>query len=193
MPVNGLLQAKGDAAVDDFHGGISLIDCIIQTPTGGEVVDATIENGSGLPARNLLIVPYREKATAWILYFTPEMTAVKGVAFEAQSLWNPEELAVTYTSSDPSVATVNELTGEVALVAVGTTTITATFAGNEEYESAQTSYDLTVNPEDPTGIENSPLSSGESWGVVPRKLLHDGILLIERNGTIFTITGQKVK
>ena len=183
------VQAKGDAAVDDFHGGISLVECVIQTPAGGEVVDATIENGSGIPARNLLIVPYHDKAKAWLLYFQPEMTAVKGEAFVAQYLWNPEELAVTYTSSDPSVATVDEATGDVELVAVGTTTITASFAGNEEYESAQTSYDLTVQESAPTGIDQ--ISNDQS--PVTNKVIRNGHLFILRNGKTYNALGAEVK
>ena len=51
------ISARGSAAVDDFNGGISLIDCIIASPEGGEVVDATIEDGNGNYARNLVIKP----------------------------------------------------------------------------------------------------------------------------------------
>ena len=49
------ISAKGSAAVDDFNGGISLVDCVIATPIGGEVVDATIEDGKGNYARNVVI------------------------------------------------------------------------------------------------------------------------------------------
>lgn len=52
--------------------------------------------------------------------------------------------AVTYTSSKPEVATVNETTGEVLALTVGTTTITATFVGTSEYKGSTASYDLTV-------------------------------------------------
>lgn len=52
--------------------------------------------------------------------------------------------AVTYTSSNSDVATVNETTGEVLALTAGKTTITATFAGTSEYKSSTASYDLTV-------------------------------------------------
>ena len=52
--------------------------------------------------------------------------------------------AVTYTSSEPEVATVDEATGEVLALAAGKATITATFAGTSEYKSSTASYDLTV-------------------------------------------------
>ncbi len=51
---------------------------------------------------------------------------------------------VTYTSSKPEVATVNETTGEVMALTAGKATITATFAGTSEYKSSTASYDLTV-------------------------------------------------
>lgn len=51
---------------------------------------------------------------------------------------------VTYTSSKPKVATVNEKTGEVLALTAGKTTITATFAGNGEYKGSTASYELTV-------------------------------------------------
>lgn len=55
-----------------------------------------------------------------------------------------EDAAVTYSSSDESVATVNATTGEVSLKATGATTITADYAGNETYAASSASYTLTV-------------------------------------------------
>ena len=124
------IRAKGSAAVDDFNGGISLTDCIFETPATAEVVDATIEDGNGSQVRNLLIVPYKEKRTAWMAFLPLEVNVTEGDELEEPTLLNPEQLSVTYSSSDPSVATVDALTGDVTLVAAGTTTITATFAGD---------------------------------------------------------------
>lgn len=52
--------------------------------------------------------------------------------------------AVTYSSSNPKVAYVDEATGEVMALTAGKTTITATFAGTSEYKSSTASYELTV-------------------------------------------------
>lgn len=52
--------------------------------------------------------------------------------------------AVTYTSSNSEVATVNETTGEVSALTTGQTTITATFASTSEYKGSTASYELTV-------------------------------------------------
>ena len=51
---------------------------------------------------------------------------------------------VKWSSSDPSVATIDEETGEITLVAVGTTTIKATFEGDDDYKPSEASYELTV-------------------------------------------------
>ena len=71
------------------------------------------------------------------------------VVEEGEEVTEPEltgaMTAVTYSSSDTGVATVNESTGEVTVVGVGTTTITANAAADETYYAASASYTLTVN------------------------------------------------
>lgn len=53
--------------------------------------------------------------------------------------------AVTWTSSKPSVATINSTTGEVTLVKKGSTTITANYAGVEgTYQPSNNTYVLNV-------------------------------------------------
>lgn len=52
--------------------------------------------------------------------------------------------AVTWSSSDPTIATINSTTGAVTLVKKGSTTITATYAGNASYASSSDTYELTV-------------------------------------------------
>lgn len=60
-------------------------------------------------------------------------------------LSNNSSGTVTYSSSNTKVATVDENTGEVTAVAVGTTAITASITADATYCSASTSYTLTVN------------------------------------------------
>ncbi len=53
---------------------------------------------------------------------------------------------VTFESSNTAVATINENTGAITLIAAGETTITAKYAGNEDYAAATpASYTLTVS------------------------------------------------
>lgn len=76
-------------------------------------------------------------------------TASRSVTLGAEdnnfpTLSNENNLSVTYSSSDTSVATINA-NGEITLIAAGKTEITAAFAGNDEYEEGKVSYTLTVN------------------------------------------------
>ena len=54
------------------------------------------------------------------------------------------ENLIYYTSSDPSVAEINAITGDITVKAVGTTTITAAIDEDDTYYSASDSYELTV-------------------------------------------------
>ena len=60
------------------------------------------------------------------------------------TLTNPNNLPVTYTSGTKSVATIDESTGEITLLAPGKTTITATFAGDDNFKEGSAQYTLTV-------------------------------------------------
>lgn len=59
------------------------------------------------------------------------------------TLINPNELEVTYSSSNESVATIDS-TGAITLVGPGSTTITAAYAGGDTYYAQSVSYTLTV-------------------------------------------------
>ena len=64
---------------------------------------------------------------------------------EAPTLVNPYNLPVTYASSNEAVAMVDDKTGEVVLMdGVGTTTISAEFAGDETYNPQTVSYTITT-------------------------------------------------
>ena len=54
---------------------------------------------------------------------------------------------IQYTSSNPSVASVNEKTGEVTALHEGDSEITASFAGNDTYLPSSASYTIRVNKE----------------------------------------------
>ncbi len=72
-------------------------------------------------------------------------TIEMGDAFSTPKLNGlPEGVTPEFTSSNKEVATVDEATGEVKIVGVGTTTITVTSPETGIYEGATTSYELTV-------------------------------------------------
>ena len=72
-----------------------------------------------------------------------DLNGYNGETKKYVNLTNPNNLPITYTSSNPYVATVDE-SGNVKLVSWGKTTITVSYTGSEVYESATTSYELNV-------------------------------------------------
>ncbi len=70
--------------------------------------------------------------------------AVLGEAFTAPVPTCDSDGAITYTSSNMEVATVDATTGAIRLVAAGTTTITAESAETATYNTGTASYTLTV-------------------------------------------------
>ena len=73
-------------------------------------------------------------------------TIEMGDAFSEPTLQGlPTDVTAKYSSSNADVATVDESTGKVQIVGVGTTTIKAVSEAKDVYEAAEASYVLTVN------------------------------------------------
>jgi len=64
--------------------------------------------------------------------------------FTIAATGNASGSAITYASSNPEVATVNEETGEVTILGIGTVTITATASQTDIYPETEDSYTLVV-------------------------------------------------
>ena len=81
-----------------------------------------------------------------VMSFSPSTKTINvGDTFTLPTLSiTPSGLTVTYSSSDETVATVDASTGAVTPLHSGTTTITASFAGNGSYSANSASYTLTV-------------------------------------------------
>lgn len=75
---------------------------------------------------------------------------------EFPTLTNTYNLAVKYSSDDPDVAAIDATTGEITLGIAGKANITAEFEGNDEYEAAKVSYELTVKAASTVNIKNTP-------------------------------------
>ena len=72
-------------------------------------------------------------------------TVEMGDAFSEPTLQGlPTDVTAKYSSSNADVATVDESTGKVQIVGVGTTTIKAVSEAKDVYETAEASYELTV-------------------------------------------------
>lgn len=75
---------------------------------------------------------------------------------------DPEGLDITYASSNTSVATIDG-SGRITLAAPGSTTISATFPGDDTYKAASASYTLTVSSTaDDGAVTTTFASSGDS-------------------------------
>lgn len=85
------------------------------------------------------------KATPSITFDKQSYSATFGETFTAPTpTTNPEGLTITTTSSsNTQVATIAD--GVITITGIGETTITVSFAGNNNYEKATASYVLTVN------------------------------------------------
>lgn len=75
---------------------------------------------------------------------------------EFPTLTNTYNLAVKYSSDDPDVAAIDATTGEITLVMAGKAHITAEFEGNDEYEAAKVTYELTVKAASTVDLKNTP-------------------------------------
>ena len=97
------------------------------------------------PAQATVAVTVNDsRAAAGISFEEDEIEKTWGESFTGQELTNTHSLAVTWSSTDETVATVNS-TGVVTVLKAGTTTIKATFAGNATYKNAVASYTLIIN------------------------------------------------
>lgn len=113
-----------------------------------------------LEAGNYVVSLEREnpKVSAGISYSASSYTATLGEANEFPTLANPNNLTVTYSSSNNDVATINA-EGNVTIVAAGTTTIKATTAEDDNYYAGEASYVLSVvDPNAPGMTADNPFT-----------------------------------
>ena len=82
------------------------------------------------------------KATPTITFAQESYSATYGEAFASPGTVDDWPVTLT-SSSNTSVANISE--GQIVLVGVGTTTITVTYAGNDNYNSTTASYQLVVS------------------------------------------------
>ncbi len=129
---------------------VASVDASTGAVTGNAIGTATITASWNAVANkyNAGSVSYtvNVKGNAGLAYANASLEKTVNDANFTNPLTNPNNLTVTYNSSNTSVATVDN-TGEVTIEGTGTATITATFAGNVSYIAGDASYTLTVtNP-----------------------------------------------
>ena len=101
---------------------------------------------------------------------------------------------VTYSSSDIDVATVDENTGAVTILAVGETVITATAPQTTEYKAATVSYTLKVSAKEDRGLKFSETAVeytfGEEFTAPKLSGATDGVTYSSSNEEVATVDGE---
>lgn len=102
-----------------------------------------------------------------------EVIYVPGEPFHEPQLNNPNRLPVTYTSSNPNVATVNEsgvITVSENALDGQYTTITVTYPGDNTYEPKTVRYIFKINKKEPTFRWSSTGTADATVGIIPTGL-----------------------
>lgn len=120
---------------------------------------ANTSTGKGLNGRldNIKLFQGVGKKAAGLSWGTASRTVTIGAEDNLfPTLTNTYNLAVKYSSDDPDVAAIDATTGEITLGIAGKANITAEFEGNDEYEAAKVSYELTVKDVPSVDLKNTP-------------------------------------
>ncbi len=165
---SGTLNGAADVTVSSSSAQIGTTLTVVVTPTAGGVkcynisyAYETIDNPA-VATTTTINVPQDfntdiyQGATAGTLTATVkdnENNTISGAT-------------VTWSSSNNGVATI-DANGEVTLVAVGTTTITANYAGVEDqYRPSEGTYELTVTDSNAPGTQNNPYTVAQARAAI---------------------------
>lgn len=114
-----------------------------------------------------------KKAEQTVTFAKPgEQTAIYGETFANTATAQLDSAAakITYSSSDTSIATVDETTGEVTIHKADTVTITATAAATDNVNEGKATYTLTIGKAAPTLIFANSTVSVKTTGSVSNTL-----------------------
>jgi len=119
-------------------------------------VSNSISSGKGLRFKNFVLTGTSSKAAAGLSYTTSKYATTFGAAFATPVLANPNSLAVTYATSDATVADVNPSTGAVTIKnKIGSATITASAEGDATHSAGNASYTIYVFEHDGSAANNA--------------------------------------
>ena len=100
-----------------------------------------------------------------ISFAETSFTVEPGADFTAPTLTNPYNLSVVYSSSNEDLAMVDVNTGEVIIGDnEGLVTITASFAGNGQYNEGSASYTIQIGT--PHGTQDNPYTVAEARAAI---------------------------
>ena len=146
---NGLVSAFDGIGFGsyEFGEGIGIVQ-----PAGATIGESGVDyDGEAKGIQHIVIghVEATPDPVEPVLAFNKdEVTVTRGMAFYAPTLNNPAQLPLTWSSSDETVATVDQ-NGHVEIGQCGETTISAAFAGNDQYLAKTASYRIIVEKPTP--------------------------------------------
>ena len=130
-------------------------------PAGTDEITITFKQESSKNARldNIKVFQGEAKKAAGLSWGKASTTLTMGKEVTL-TLSNENQLPVTFSSSNDSVATIDN-NGIIKLIKPGNTTFTASFAGNDEYEAQEVSVLATVKAAatDSTNVNPTPSDS----------------------------------
>ena len=131
------------ATVDSASGEVTIVGAGIATIT---VNVAATTNYQAASATYTLTV---SKATPTVSFADAEVAKTYGDSKFTNAATTSGDGTISYQSSNTDAATINSSTGEVTIIGVGNTTVTATVAATGNYNTASTTYTLTVSKATP--------------------------------------------
>ena len=152
------------SSTDESVATVSSTGVVAVLKAGSTTIKATFAGNATYKAAVASYELTINKAEAGLSFVETEFDVdLNDDSFVAPVLNNPNSLTVTYTSSNDNVAVVDENTGELLLEtnAEGTVTITATFAGNDNFKSGNASYTITITDPNRKGTKKNPYTVAE--------------------------------
>ena len=151
------------------------------TQEGSVTVKATAPSVTGFAAStaSYTLTVNDTRSDNGLAFAESSQTIKIGRILTAPTLTNPNGLTVSYSSGNNEIATVDE-GGNVTGVAAGTTTITASFAGNGNYKAGSASYTIEVYDPNAKGNKFNPYTVAE-------------VLDMYNNNTNISLSDQYVK
>ena len=136
--------ANKDVVLGDADKSGNTYTLNVTVPAGTELLVLTFSNSTSSNARfdDVKLYQGTAKKPAGLSWGKASTTLTIGEEVTLV-LSNENQLPVTYTSSEETVATISA-DGAITLIAAGKTTFTAAFAGNDEYDAQSVSIDVTV-------------------------------------------------
>ncbi|MBQ8071179.1 MAG: carbohydrate-binding domain-containing protein [Bacteroidales bacterium] len=149
-------SSSADVATVSSNGTVTLVSAGTATITASSEEDDTFEASSA--SYTLTVV----KSSDGISWSAEECTVTIGASDNTfPTLSNPGNQEVTYSSGNTSVASIDSESGEITLVAEGSTSIIATSVENDSYDAASVLYTLIVQAEG-SNLEDPGISWSES-------------------------------